>query len=379
MLKRIYAHNYKCLVNFEMEFDQRVSLLMGANGSGKSSVFDVLREIHKFVVINSRLDDRNDPAFQNSTLTRWLDESEQRFEIAVEGNGGIYHYQLEIHHDKNDGHAEVWLENLSFNGQPLYRLNTGNGLTYLAGLPIDCIVYSDDPDAPGKAYSVNESVSGLSGFSESRYNKKLIWFKNWLQNLFIIKIVPDLIYDDFAREESYPEQNMSNFPAWLNYWNNENREGLAQVEESLKQIIGDFSSFKFTQAGIRKILEIKLKGKYTLNFSELSDGQKALAILYTLAYCVPEGSTVCIDEPDNFLALPEIQPWLDVLRDHYNENGIQALLISHHPSLINFLAPNSGYWFSREDNHSRIERIKHEEGDGLTLAELIEQGWAYGG
>lgn len=379
MLKRIYAHNYKCLVNFEMAFDQPVSLLMGANGSGKSSVFDVLREIHKFVVINSRLDDRNDPAFQNSTLTRWLDESVQRFEIDAEGNGGVYHYLVEIKHYPENGQNRVRLEKLLFNNQSLYEFKAPDGTGLLATAGLKCTLFSDDPTESGTPYSTNSSISGLGTITDTNNNKKLTWFKNWLQNLFIIKIVPDLIADDFAREESYPEQNMSNFPAWLNYWNNENREGLALVEESLKQIIGDFSSFKFTQAGIRKILEVKLKGKYTLNFSELSDGQKALAILYTLAYCVPEGSTVCIDEPDNFLALPEIQPWLDVLRDHFNENGIQALLISHHPSLINFLAPNSGYWFSREDNHSRIERIKHEEGDGLTLAELIEQGWAYGG
>ncbi len=377
MLKRIYAHNYKCLVNFEMEFDQRISLFMGANGSGKSSVFDVLREIHKFVVINSRLDDRNDPAFQTSTLTRWLSESVQRFELDVDGWGGIYHYQVEIKHNSENGQNRVRLEKLLFKDQLLYEFNAPLDLDEI-GFTSHGQLFSDNPKESGTFYPANSSVSGLGTVTETNNNKKLTWFKNWLQNLFIIKIVPDLIADDFAREANYPELNMSNFPAWLNYWNNENREGVARVEESLKQIIGDFSSFKFTQAGVKKILEIKLKGKYTLNFSELSDGQKALAALYTLVYCVPEGSTVCIDEPDNFIALPEIQPWLDALRDHFQENHSQALLISHHPSLINFLAPNSGYWFSRDNNHSRVERIMHDEGAGLTLAELIEQGWAYG-
>jgi predicted ATP-binding protein involved in virulence len=36
MLKRLYIHNYKCLVNFEINFDKDISLFLGANGSGKS-------------------------------------------------------------------------------------------------------------------------------------------------------------------------------------------------------------------------------------------------------------------------------------------------------------------------------------------------------
>ncbi len=41
MLKRLYVDNYKCLVNFEF-VPQQIQLLLGVNGTGKSSVFDVL-------------------------------------------------------------------------------------------------------------------------------------------------------------------------------------------------------------------------------------------------------------------------------------------------------------------------------------------------
>jgi predicted ATPase len=114
------------------------------------------------------------------------------------------------------------------------------------------------------------------------------------------------------------------------------------------------------------------------DFDELSEGQKVLIALYTLVYCTPENSLICIDEPENFLALPEIQPWLNVLREQCEERKLQALLISHHPSLINFLATDSGYWFSRQDNHTRIEKIAKQDGEGLSLAQLIEIGWIYG-
>jgi predicted ATPase len=178
------------------------------------------------------------------------------------------------------------------------------------------------------------------------------------------------------REESHPELDLSNYVAWLSYWNNENREGLALVESQLREIIKGFSSFKFSQYGAKKILELKIN-KQVYRFDELSDGQKTLAALYTLIYCVPENAVICIDEPENFLALPEIQPWFDTLYDQCAERNLQTLLISHHPKIINLLASDSGYWFSLENNLTRIQKIIPEDESGLSVAESIDRGWIY--
>ena len=43
MLTRIYIDNYRAFVNFEHTFES-TQLLMGGNGSGKSSFLDALHE-----------------------------------------------------------------------------------------------------------------------------------------------------------------------------------------------------------------------------------------------------------------------------------------------------------------------------------------------
>ena len=48
MIKRVYVDNYKCMVNFEISLGD-ISLLLGQNGSGKSSVFQVLQMLVDFV------------------------------------------------------------------------------------------------------------------------------------------------------------------------------------------------------------------------------------------------------------------------------------------------------------------------------------------
>ncbi|HBE31624.1 MAG TPA: ATPase, partial [Cyanobacteria bacterium UBA11368] len=83
--------------------------------------------------------------------------------------------------------------------------------------------------------------------------------------------------------------------------------------------------------------------------------------------------------PENFLALPEIQPWLIQLYDLCSERKLQALLISHHPELINYLlASPIGYWFERQSNAPvRVKAISNEVGEnsGLPVSELIARGW----
>jgi predicted ATPase len=152
----------------------------------------------------------------------------------------------------------------------------------------------------------------------------------------------------------------------------------------MRDIFPEFDYFVIEQAGQAKVLQVEFKNKFNKKkpikyyLHELSEGQKVLIALYTLIYCTPDNSLICIDEPENFLALPEIQPWLNTLQDQCRERNIQIILISHHPSLISLLATNSGYWFSRQDNHTRIEKIAKPDENGLSLAQLIEMGWIYG-
>lgn len=61
--------------------------------------------------------------------------------------------------------------------------------------------------------------------------------------------------------------------------------------------------------------------------------------LYSVLHFVADGSvTLCFDEPDNFLALREIQPWLaEVIARTDAQSDTQVLLISHHPEVIDCL------------------------------------------
>ncbi|MEM7557369.1 MAG: AAA family ATPase, partial [Cyanobacteria bacterium P01_A01_bin.84] len=76
MLKRIYVNNFRCLVNFELNFDN-LNLILGYNGSGKSTLFDVIRKLQQFIVNDLKVEE----VFQHSDLTRWQSSDTQYFEL----------------------------------------------------------------------------------------------------------------------------------------------------------------------------------------------------------------------------------------------------------------------------------------------------------
>jgi predicted ATPase len=381
MLKRIYVNNFRCLVNFEMTVDS-LNLFLGSNGSGKTTVFEVLRKLQKFILGDQAFqqDYKVSDLFASKDLTRWQKSNIQKFELDIEGNGGIYKYTLEIEHQRDYAPPRMRLESLTFDGQPLFNFWVDPGDI---GITVgQARLYNDDPNRESVYLPFFDgSRSGISFIYERPYNLKLTWFKKRISNFFIVEINPYIMESESLKEESSPNWDMSNYAAWYSYLSQESQGKIFKLTLELQKIIPGFDSFQNSKSGDVRILSASFtrpsKAAYRLN--ELSHGQKALIALYTLIYCSPdEDFTLCIDEPENFLALPEIRPWWDKMMDYCLENEAQAMLISHHPSLINYLASNSGYWFEREDNEAvRVRRITDTVEEGLSVAKLIELGWIY--
>ena len=48
MFKRLYIDNYKCFVNFTLDI-QELTLLIGYNGTGKTSVLDIMYALRELL------------------------------------------------------------------------------------------------------------------------------------------------------------------------------------------------------------------------------------------------------------------------------------------------------------------------------------------
>jgi predicted ATPase len=368
MLKRIYIDNFRCLVNFELAVDP-INLFLGPNGAGKSSVFDVLRAIQTFVTSANQ----SPRIFTGDDLTRWQTSPVQRFELEIEGNEGVYKYELGLTYtqQRERQQAQVMHERLWFNNDPVLRFESGN-----------VQLYRDD-GAEGQRFSFGTNQSVLAIQSSRPEYTRLNWFIERMKRFLIVRINPIMMTGESRQEEMQPSYTMENFASWYRYIYQDQGKAIT-ITNALKDVLNGFSHFKFDMAGQQhRLLKLYFSrdsgSPLEFRLDELSDGERALIALYMLIYYArSEDYTLCIDEPENFLALAEIQPWLTLLYDVCGDGELQALLISHHPELINYLATSAGYWFERESGTPvRVKRIT-EDDSGVSIAELIARGWLHG-
>ncbi|MEW5723463.1 MAG: ATP-binding protein [Thermodesulfobacteriota bacterium] len=365
MLKRLYANNYRCLVNFEINFNE-LTLLVGPNGGGKSTLFDLLFGIRRLLVDNARIGE----VFPPDDFTAWVKQNEQSFELDVQGESGLFSYKLVIGYTPDRRKQRIELERLHHEGQPLFEFAKG-----------DVQLHHDD-HTPGPKYPFDWTISALATIIPRPDNKKLTWFKNWIAKLFIVSLDPKAMTSETEEESAWFDQDGANFASWYRFISQEHQDKVFQLTEQLRDTIPGFHALKLEQAGNYRILKAGFSGDENatpiyFDFEKLSDGQRVMIVLYALLLGLRDlGHTVFMDEPDNYLALPEIQPWLMELYDVCGEGFPQAVLISHHPELIDYLGPECGQWIEREPlGPTRVKKLPERIEKGLKLSEQIARGW----
>lgn len=366
MLKRIYVNNYRCLVNFELTLD-RLTLLMGPNGGGKSTLFDVLYGIRRLIADNARLTE----VFPPDDLTAWVSSTEQSFELGLEGNEGLFSYKLVISHTADLRKQKIHQECLTHDGKPIFEFLDGQ-----------VQLYHDDYTI-GPPYSYDWSMSALAGVAARHDNKKLTWFKEWVRKLFILSLQPKAMASETEDETDWLNRDGTNFSSWYRYISQEHQDKILPLAEELRKVIPGFYAFKLEAAGKRKILKVGISNDADLHktvffdFDRVSDGQRVLIVLYCLLTGMRDlGHTVFLDEPENYLALQEIQPWLMKLNDACGEGFPQTVLISHHPELVDYLGAEWGRWLEREPlGQTRVKGMPETTEPGLKLSEIVARGW----
>ena len=238
--------------------------------------------------------------------------------------------------------------------------------------------------------SVGIVLASVSFHQITTGNALFARFRQQMQVAWSIRINPDMMYSKSDKESTYPNEEMSEFAAWYRHLVLDQPTLVSKLTEVLKsEVLEGFRSLRLRAIGEKRRAlwaEFGTQVDHTpeklveYRFRELSDGQRTLIALYALAICaVDEGNILCLDHPENCLALPEIQPWLLRLADATEEGRCQAIIATHHPELINLLAANSGYWLERQSGGpTRVRRIQEQGDSGLPLSELIARGWLHG-
>ena len=372
MFTRCYADNYRCLANFTLPLEP-LSVLLGANGSGKSTVLILIAHLRDFILGRGKSLD----LFPHQTLTRWDKRIEQTFELGLRLEQGEYLYRLRIRHEAPERALnKVVEETLSLDGQRLFAADDQK------------IQLFNDAHKPGPELLADWHVSGISRISARGDNLKLMAFRRAIEGTLVLALNPALVNAVSAANQpvTIPERDCSDFADWLKYISSAEVLARQEAEQSLaKGGLPGFRAFQADPSGDAEILQCIFQPKLKFRLDELSSGQIALVILETaLAVAGERHGVLMLDEPGNFLGLSEVQPLLARLQDAALASRFQVIVTAHHPLAVDFLAAGYGSWLDREPSGPtrlhpiRVAESVAEDKAGLRVSDLIARGWLSG-
>lgn len=97
----------RSLANFEIPLEE-LTLLLGPNGVGKTSVLDVVFAVRRLLSGQAKVTD--DEVFPTPTLTRWQKRNKQVFEFDLILEGDDLRYRIEVEHDRKQKKARICQE-----------------------------------------------------------------------------------------------------------------------------------------------------------------------------------------------------------------------------------------------------------------------------
>ena len=367
MITRLYANNFRCLVSFEANFDS-FGVLCGPNGAGKSSVFDVLKLIRDLAAGDTYLGGEGERDIARLDFTNWYGSAIQEFELGVKAGGHSFEYLLHLQQVSGELKPRILRERATCDKREVFDRD-------LKG-----VRFQKEENAP-TGFPLDWRQAALGSIQATESRREITILQQAVTNLLILRPSPRGMRKESKVESKNPTLHLSNLISWYRSLSQE-QDWTDALRESLQDVWPDFKSFRLVDVGMdAKALQLRFgesneREAGMLFFHQLSDGEKALIGLYMVRAALATGAaqTVLIDEPDNYVGLPELQPWVLSLRELLDEEH-QAILISHHPEILGSAGEEFGRYLWR-DNHTSPTRIGTlKVSPGLSPGEAVARGW----
>ncbi len=365
-IESIRLKNFKAFKDLEIKGLPNLMILVGANGTGKSSFFDVLGFLSDALRNNIRQALAKRGGFKEviSRGETGFIEIEMQFRITIARKKRVVTYLLQIGEENNRPYInrEILRYKRGAYGSPFHFLDFSRGIGY-------AINNEEDFDKPDEELEREEEKLGaddilaIKGLGQFERFKAASAFRNFIENWHV---------SDFHIEQARPSRE-AGYSEHLSA-SGDNLALVAQyIFENHKNVF-DQILVKMQQRvpGVERVTaESTLDGRIVLRFKDgafkdpfianyVSDGTiKMFAYLLMLNDPSPH-PLLCIEEPENQLYPTLLLELIEEFRMYANKGG-QVFVTSHSPDLLNGAVPEEVFWLSKSDGFTKILRASDSQ------------------
>nr|WP_253257680.1 AAA family ATPase [Microcystis aeruginosa] len=365
-------------------------VIIGANGTGKSTLFDI------FVFLRDALKNNIRQALQirggyREIITRGQEqediEIELQFPMKILDTERLVTYQIII--GQNNNRPVIKREILRYkrgeHGKPFHFLDFKLGQGY-------AITNEEDFSKPDKELDREEQqlesndILAIKGVGQFQRFKAATAFRSLIENWH----VSDFHISEArgSKEISYAEHlspTGDNIATVAQYIYQQYPEIFQQILEKMKERVPGISSVeaKETEDGrlILRFQDQAFKDPFIDRY--VSDGTMKMFAYLILLFDPNPHPLLCVEEPENQL-YPTLLKELAEEFAHYSYRGGQVFVSSHSPDFLNAVPLASIFWLIKSQGITQIHRaadseiIKNLVAEGDLPGYLWNQGWFEG-
>lgn len=365
-IESIEIKNYRLFQHVKLTKIPRLCVLVGANGTGKSTLFDVFSFLKDALANNVAKAVQKRGGYRELASRGFADQSIEltlQFRLNILGIDRLVTYVLEL--GQHDGKTVIEREVLRYkrgrHGAPFRFLDFARGKGY-------AIINEGDFSKPDEELTREEQelapdILAIKGLGQFERFKAASAFRSMIENWHI---------SDFHVSEARPSQE----------------DGLAEHLSTRGDNLALVASYLFQQhpAAFKRVIEGMQRrvpgvslvepretedGRLVLRFQDgsfkdpfiarhVSDGTiKMFAYLVLLNDPQPY-PLLAIEEPENQL-YPELLPELAEEFREYAERGGQVFISTHSPDFLNALTLDEIYCLAKHEGFTRITRASESE------------------
>ena len=385
-IEAIRLKNFRAFQDVTLKDIPRFCVLVGANGTGKSTLFSV------FAFLRDAMTTNLTAALGRLGGSRGLQEVRSRgttgpIEIEIKlrtvlANKRSQLITYELHIDEMNGRPAVVREILKYrrgsSGQPWHFLDFSNGTGEAVTNELDSV--TDEKELKREQQTLKSpdilAIKGLAQFERFPAVVALgNLIENWHLSDFHISGARREAEAGYAEHLSREGENLSLVVEYLH-------KNHAQAFQTI------LSRLQVRVPGVTKV-ESKTteEGRVLLKFQDgafedpflaryVSDGTiKMLAYLVLLFDPTPH-PLLCVEEPENQLYPSLLWDLAEEFRA-YAVRGGQVFVTTHSPDFLNAVGLDEVFWLVKRDGYTRVQRARDDEQLKAYMAEGDQMGYLW--
>ncbi len=389
-IESIRLKNFRAFRDVEMRDIPEMSIIVGANGTGKSTLLSVF-------------------GFLKDALT-------ENVRVALTKLGGSRGFK-EVHSRNSDGPIEIELKFRAGNNEP--KVTYSIAINELQNAPVverEILKYRrgskgqpwhflDFAHGEGEAVTNEpDSVTNKEDLRRERQSLKspdtlavkgLAQFKKFPAAVALGELISNWHISDFHIQKARPEQEASyaehlsregeNLSLVTEYLYTQHRPIFDRIIEKLKRRVPGITNVdaKTTEEG-RVLLRFQ-DGAFEDPFlaKYVSDGTIKMFAYLVLLHDPKPHPLLCIEEPENQLYPKLLCELAEEFRE-YSQRGGQVFVSTHSPDLLNAAKIREVFWLAKKDGYTAVKRAAEDEqikaymADGDKMGYLWKQGFFEG-